>query len=81
MTAKYDTLSRYTIDTNGQSASRGAVRTPAYTVYVCRQGDTLESIATRYLGDPLRYWEIADINPQVKFPLDLAVGKVLRLPT
>jgi hypothetical protein len=32
------------------------------------------------LGDPLRYWEIADINPQFKFPLDIVPGKVIRLP-
>jgi nucleoid-associated protein YgaU len=48
--------------------------------YVVREGDTLENIATRMLGLPTRYWEIADINPQVKFPLDLEVGTVLRLP-
>ncbi len=80
MSARYDTLSRYTLDVNGQTATRVSIRLPSYTLYVCRQGDTIESIATRYLGNPLRYWEIADINPQVKFPLDLTVGKVLRLP-
>jgi nucleoid-associated protein YgaU len=45
-----------------------------------REGETLETIATRVLGNPLRFWEIADLNPQIKFPLDIATGTVLRLP-
>lgn len=81
MTAHYDTLSRYTLDPNGQQATRVPTKTGSYTVYVVREGDTLENIATRYLGSPLRYWEIADLNPQVKYPLDITTGTTLRLPT
>lgn len=78
--AKYDSLSRYRLDTSGQRAERVDKRVTTYTLYVCSSSDTLENIATRYLGNPLRFWEIADLNPQVKFPLDLEVGTVLRLP-
>lgn len=81
MTARYDALSRYTLDISGQSATRGPLKKKQYSIYVCREGDTLENIATRHLGSPLRYWEIADMNPQVKFPTDLSAGTVLRLPT
>lgn len=79
--AKYDSLSRYRVDDSGQRAVRVSVpRQALYSLYVTTASDTLESIATRHLGNPLRFWEIADINPQVKFPLDLEVGTVLRLP-
>ena len=71
--AAYNTFDRYTVDTTGQSASR----VPRST---CKATDTLETIAARQLGDESRYWEIADINPQIKFPLDITLGTVLRLP-
>lgn len=82
MTAAYDALSRYRLADSGQQAFRTDLpnKSRTYTVYTTKQGDTMESIATRYLGSPLRFWEIADANPQVKFPLDLGVGTLLRLP-
>ncbi len=79
--ALYDALSRYRNDVTGQSASRLDPPVRGYTTYVVRQGDTLENLATKYLGSPKRYWELADMNPQVKFPLDITVGMLLRLPT
>lgn len=80
--AKYDALSRYSLDESRQSATRSDVPTTRrYTTHIVRQGDTLENIAARYLGNPRRYWEIADINPQFKFPTDLAVGDIIRLPS
>lgn len=78
--ATYATTSRYSLDASGQSASRSPVRNSTYTLYTAVLGDTLESISTRVLGDPLRFWEIADLNPQVKFPLDITAGTVLRVP-
>lgn len=78
--ASYATTSRYSLDASGQSASRSAVRSQAYVLYTVVSGDTLESISTRLLGDPLRFWEIADLNPQIKFPLDISEGTVLRVP-
>jgi nucleoid-associated protein YgaU len=78
--AFYDPLSRYTVSTGGQLAFRDSIKSRNYNIYTVKAGDTLESLATRVLGNPLRYWEIADLNPQVKFPLDISVGTVLRLP-
>lgn len=80
--ANYDALSRYSLDESGQTATRSDVpQTRRYFTYTVRQGDTLENIASRHLGNPRRYWEIADINPQVKFPTDLSVGTIIRLPS
>jgi nucleoid-associated protein YgaU len=81
MPGLYDSSSRYRLDENGQTASRVDPRTSTWVTYTVREGDNLENIAYRHLGRHTRYWEIADINPQVKFPADLSVGMVIRLPS
>ena len=43
-------------------------------------GDRLDLIAHRYLGDARLWWIIADYN-DIFFPLDLAPGAVLRIPS
>jgi len=61
-----------------------AVRKPVDDVYVQKytvsSGETLESISAKIYGDPTQFWRIADINPQVRFPVDLAPGTVIRIP-
>lgn len=42
----------------------------AYVRHVVLQGDRLDTIAARYLGDPAQYWRICDGN-QVIVPGDL----------
>ena len=78
--ATYNTSDRYTLDESKQSASRVPAETRQAVVYTCRATDKLETLAARQLGSESRYWEIADINPQIKFPLDIDLGTVLRLP-
>lgn len=80
MAANYDVTSRYKMDANGITASRVPIVTTKYTTYFIKGGDTLESLAARYLGNQRRFWEIADLNPQIQFPWDLSVGDVIRLP-
>ncbi len=45
------------------------------------QGDRLDLITTRTLGDPLQFWRICDANNTMN-PVDLTdePGKVLRVP-
>lgn len=76
----YSTVSRYSLSDNGLTAERKPIESARYISYTVGAGETIESIASRSLGDPLLYWEIMDINPQIKFPLDLKAGEVLRLP-
>lgn len=61
-----------------------ATRKPVSNVYVqkytVKSGETLESIAAKLYGDPTQFWRIADINPQIRFPLDLESGMVIRIP-
>lgn len=79
--AFYDAISRYTMDEDNIHASRESLTNRNYIVYVVKDGDTLEDLARRRLGTQKRFWEIADLNPNVKFPLDIKVGDVLRLPS
>ncbi len=43
-------------------------------------GDTLESLAYRYLGSSELWWQIADANPLV-FPPEVAPGTIVAIPT
>lgn len=78
--AIYTSTSRYSVDTTGKLALRGPLNDSSYTLYTVREGDTLERIAARLLGTTERYWEIADLNPQIKFPIDIDTGDVIRIP-
>lgn len=44
-----------------------------------RQGDRLDVIAARYLGDPARFWQICDAN-NVMCPAELEeIGRTIRI--
>jgi nucleoid-associated protein YgaU len=79
--AVYRTSSRYRINDTNRLADRVAPYTTTYYQYVSREGDTFSRLAARLLNDPTRYWEIADINPQVEWPDVIPVGTVLRIPS
>jgi hypothetical protein len=48
-------------------------------VHPVRQGEAIDLIAVRLLGDERLWWRILDVNPAV-YPLDPGPGDVLRLP-
>jgi len=78
--AVYKPSSRYRTTNGGILASRVPGETVTYYQYVTRQGDTFHLLASRIFNDPKRYWEIADINPQVEWPDVIPTGTVLRIP-
>lgn len=78
--ALYSSSSRYSRSAGQQIAERSVPSSSQYTLYTVREGDTLETISARLFGTTERYWEIADLNPQIKFPLDLRTGDTLRIP-
>lgn len=49
-------------------------------IHVVIAGDTMESLAHRYLGSAERWWLIADANPRA-FPFDLRPGIALVIPS
>ncbi|MHA2429061.1 MAG: hypothetical protein ACXADB_13660 [Candidatus Hermodarchaeia archaeon] len=42
--------------------------------------DTFESLAFKKYSDANKWYVVADVNPQVFFPLDLTPGEVIYLP-
>ena len=44
------------------------------------EGDRIDLLAYRYLGDPTLWWVICDFN-DIAFPLELTVGATLRIPS
>lgn len=44
------------------------------------EGDRIDLLAHRYLGDPTLWWVLCDYN-DIAFPLDLTVGATLRIPS
>lgn len=61
-------------------ATRLKTSTPNYFVHYAKYGETFQSLASRYLGSPIFYWKIADINPQVPFPNFIDEGTAIRIP-
>jgi nucleoid-associated protein YgaU len=60
----------------------GAPNYATITQHTVRQGDRLDLIAAKYLGDPLMFWLICDANGAIR-PADLVAtpGKVLNITT
>jgi hypothetical protein len=60
----------------------GAPNFATIATHMVRQGDRLDLIAAKYLGDPLIFWLICDANGAID-PNDLVVtaGRVLNITT
>lgn len=56
------------------------VASDRYLEMVVGENDSLEDIAARLLGDPERWWVIADANPDLLYPAEIPPGYVLRIP-
>ncbi|HEX8720458.1 MAG TPA: hypothetical protein VF736_07505 [Pyrinomonadaceae bacterium] len=40
-------------------------------LHTVREGERLDLLAFKYYGDPARWWQLSDANPEEPFPLDL----------
>ena len=79
--ANYTVSNRYRLSNGGRIAERVANPGGSYYQYTSREGDTFSILAAKVLNDSSRYWEIADINPQIQWPDVIPTGTVLRIPT
>jgi hypothetical protein len=52
---------------------------PGGETHRVRQGDAIDLIARRRLGDEQLWWRVLDVNP-LRYPLDLTPGEQVRLP-
>ena len=79
------TSSRYTTQTDTATGDVIAVRksmsSVSYTTYLTTSNETFETIAVRIFRDATQYWQIADLNPHVKFPDRIPVGTTIRIPS
>ena len=87
MTTRFSASSRYTMDEGGLTASRIPQEDVIYVLHVIEAGDTIENLAYRLYGDSMRWWEIADLNPQLAHPhrsditfTNLKPGDTIRVP-
>lgn len=91
--ALFDSKSRYVdppvdayaaLDIRGRAVRALAVPEPAQEIPVGKhqkkQGQTLDQLATAYLGDPHAYWRLAELN-DVFHPDALADVELLLIPT
>jgi nucleoid-associated protein YgaU len=78
--ATYKTTSRYELSDSGRFAVRKPQEITGFATYTTQDGDSFDILAARFLGDSTRYWEIADINPQVEWPDRIPTGTVVRIP-
>lgn len=53
---------------------------PPETQYMVKESDNIQSLAAQFLNDARKWWKIADINPQVRYPLDLKMADVIYIP-
>lgn len=49
-------------------------------LHIWKQSDRLDRLASRYMGSPLYWWKIMDINPMIQSPNDLRPGMQVRIP-
>ena len=80
MKTTYLSTDRYGLDASGQTASRNKFVSSTYEVYIARDGVTFMNLSIKFLKDQSRYWEIADINPQVQWPDQIPIGTLIRIP-
>lgn len=48
--------------------------------YVWKDGDRIDQLATFFLGNASRWWEIMDLNPEIHSPSEIAPGTAIRVP-
>jgi nucleoid-associated protein YgaU len=71
----------YSTISDGPGVSTSTEPKPVERIHVVHQGDSLDRLAKRYLGDEARALEIFDLNREVlDNPHILPIGVELRLP-
>lgn len=48
--------------------------------YHVKQDEGIQWLGYKFTGDASRWWELATVNPQVWYPLDMAMGDYIGVP-
>jgi len=54
---------------------------PPPAEYYAKDSEHFPFLAFKFMNDSTRWWEIAEVNPKIWYPLDLRVGDYLRVPS
>ena len=45
------------------------------------EGDRIDMVSAKLLGDPEYWWKIMDFNPEIHHPFEITPGTLLRIPS
>jgi hypothetical protein len=54
--------------------------TAGFYYYAWKEGDRIENVAYRLLGDASTWWKVMDYNPEIIDAINIPVGTLLRVP-
>lgn len=54
---------------------------PPPAEYYAKESEHFPFLAFKFMQDSTRWWEIAEVNPGVWYPLDLEAGMYMRVPS
>jgi hypothetical protein len=87
----YDILGKTEIDPNTESPVRN-IRSTLYRLttlplpdppdyqHQVKVTDDMPKLAHQYMGDPQKWWVLADANPHIRHPLDLKTPDIIWIP-
>jgi len=52
-----------------------------FYTYEWKDGDRLDNLANKFLGNSQFWWKIMDLNPEIINPTQITPGTLLRLPS
>lgn len=78
--SRYEKKTNTSDNTTTVIGTRKTIYAVRFYLYTSKEGDTFDLLANRILGDPTKWWSIADINPQIPFPDQIPVGTTIRIP-
>lgn len=56
------------------------VKSSTFSLYIWREPDRMDLVASKLLGDASQWWRIMDMNPELLNPMDIPVGTAIRIP-
>lgn len=54
---------------------------PPPAEYYAKEDEHMPLLGYKFMGDSTRWWEIAEVNPNIWYPLDLLPGDYIRVPS
>jgi hypothetical protein len=54
---------------------------PPPAEYYAKQDEHMPLLAYKFMEDSTRWWEIAEVNPQLWYPLDMSAGSYIKIPS